>query len=82
METRAGGTFAAYNDIWLLDGVRTPFVDYNSALGTVSPIFLNRELWQGRLPLRQLRHTIAGWSLTRCCPRSPRACARSAPGPA
>jgi acetyl-CoA C-acetyltransferase len=40
MEIRAGGTFAAYNDIWLLDGLRTPFVDYNSALGTVSPIDL------------------------------------------
>ena len=40
METRAGGIFVAYNDIWLLDGVRTPFVDYNSALGTVSPIDL------------------------------------------
>jgi len=40
MATRAGGTFAAYNDIWLLDGVRTPFVDYNTALGTVSPIDL------------------------------------------
>jgi len=28
---------AAYEDIWLLDGVRTPFVDYNTALGLVSP---------------------------------------------
>ncbi|MGA8073469.1 MAG: hypothetical protein WB995_08315, partial [Candidatus Acidiferrales bacterium] len=40
MESRAGGTFAAYNDIWLLDGVRTPFADYNGVLGTVSPIDL------------------------------------------
>jgi acetyl-CoA C-acetyltransferase len=40
MESRTGGTFIAYNDIWLLDGVRTPFADYNGILGTVSPIDL------------------------------------------
>src|ERR1700719_4102440 len=34
------GLFIGYDDIWLLDGVRTPFIDYNSALGTVSPIDL------------------------------------------
>ncbi|MFZ3217128.1 MAG: thiolase family protein [Candidatus Acidiferrales bacterium] len=37
MATTAGGLFINYEDIWLLDGVRTPFVDYNSALGLVSP---------------------------------------------
>jgi acetyl-CoA C-acetyltransferase len=26
-----------YDDVWLLDGVRTPFADYNTALGLVSP---------------------------------------------
>ena len=31
------GTFMAYKDIWLLDGVRTPFIEYNTALGLVSP---------------------------------------------
>jgi acetyl-CoA C-acetyltransferase len=40
MQGRPGGTFATYNDIWLLDGVRTPFADYNGVLGTVSPIDL------------------------------------------
>jgi acetyl-CoA C-acetyltransferase len=35
-----GGLFIAYDDVWLLDGVRTPFVDYNGALGLVSPIDL------------------------------------------
>ena len=35
-----GGTFVAYQDVWLLDGVRTPFVEYNTALGLVSPIDL------------------------------------------
>jgi acetyl-CoA C-acetyltransferase len=34
------GLFIGYEDIWLLDGVRTPFVDYNGALGQVSPIDL------------------------------------------
>ena len=37
MANRDGGTFIAYKDIWLLDGVRTPFADYNGVLGTVSP---------------------------------------------
>jgi acetyl-CoA C-acetyltransferase len=29
-----------YDDVWLMDGVRTPFSDYNSVLGLVSPIDL------------------------------------------
>jgi acetyl-CoA C-acetyltransferase len=40
MGTGTSGLFMAYEDIWLLDGVRTPFVDYNGALGLVSPIDL------------------------------------------
>jgi acetyl-CoA C-acetyltransferase len=40
MGKRSEGLFTAYDDIWLLDGVRTPFVDYNGALGLVSPIDL------------------------------------------
>jgi acetyl-CoA C-acetyltransferase len=31
---------AAWGDVWLLDGVRTPFADYNGALAQVSPIDL------------------------------------------
>ena len=31
------GFFNAFNDVWLLDGVRTPMVDYCGALGHVSP---------------------------------------------
>jgi acetyl-CoA C-acetyltransferase len=37
MATPAGGFFIGYDDIWLLDGVRTPFADYNGVLGLVSP---------------------------------------------
>jgi acetyl-CoA C-acetyltransferase len=35
-EKRAGLT-ASWSDVWLLDGVRTPFADYNGALAAVSP---------------------------------------------
>jgi len=34
------GIAGNYEDIWLIDGVRTPFADYNGVLGTVSPIDL------------------------------------------
>jgi acetyl-CoA C-acetyltransferase len=40
MGKETNGLFIGYEDIWLLDGVRTPFVDYNGALGQVSPIDL------------------------------------------
>src|SRR5690606_30678917 len=35
MTTR--GLFCAYDDVWILDGVRTPFVDYCGAFGELSP---------------------------------------------
>ena len=31
------GIFTQYDDVWLIDGRRTPFVDYNGPLGRVSP---------------------------------------------
>ena len=37
MSSRAKGLLSSYEDIWLLDGVRTPFIEYNTALGVVSP---------------------------------------------
>src|SRR6266436_2392606 len=40
MSAETSGLFMGYDDIWLLDGVRTPFVDYCGALGLVSPIDL------------------------------------------
>src|SRR3984885_2259480 len=40
MTSTNGGLFTAYKDTWLLDGVRTPFADYNGILGLVSPIDL------------------------------------------
>jgi hypothetical protein len=31
------GIGARFTDAWLIDGVRTPFADYNGALANVSP---------------------------------------------
>jgi acetyl-CoA C-acetyltransferase len=31
------GFFSAFQDVWMLDGIRTPMVDYCGALGHVSP---------------------------------------------
>jgi len=40
MQDKTPGIGTTFSDAWLLDGVRTPFVDYNGALATVSPIDL------------------------------------------
>ena len=40
MAKGSGGFFIAYDDVWLLAGVRTPFADYNGVLGLVSPLDL------------------------------------------
>ncbi len=37
MASKTPGLTASWSDIWLLDGVRTPFADYNGVLGAVSP---------------------------------------------
>lgn len=37
MSSRGKALISRYDDVWLLDGVRTPFVDYNGALGLLSP---------------------------------------------
>jgi acetyl-CoA C-acetyltransferase len=34
---KPAGLTASWSDIWLIDGVRTPFADYNGALAAVSP---------------------------------------------
>ena len=36
----AHGLGAAWDDAWLLDGVRTPFADYTGAFSEISPIDL------------------------------------------
>jgi acetyl-CoA C-acetyltransferase len=37
---KSGGLGATYEDAWLIDGVRTPFADYNGPLAAISPIDL------------------------------------------
>ena len=50
MKTRPKGLISQYDDVVLVDGVRTPFADYNTVLGLVSPIDLGikvaREVFQ------------------------------------
>ena len=55
------GLTATFSDAWLLDGVRTPFVDYNGALAAISPIDLGikaaREVFaQSGAVARRRRH--------------------------
>jgi len=40
MTSRPKGLLSQYDDVWLVDGVRTPFADYNTVLGLISPIDL------------------------------------------
>src|SRR5713101_3683507 len=40
MTTLPKGLLSQYDDVWLVDGVRTPFAEYNTVLGLVSPIDL------------------------------------------
>ncbi len=40
MSGRTKGLRATFDDAWLIDGVRTPFVDYRGALSAISPIDL------------------------------------------
>lgn len=37
MSSTSKALLSSYDDVWLLDGVRTPFIEYNTALGLVSP---------------------------------------------
>jgi acetyl-CoA C-acetyltransferase len=59
------GLFTQYDDVWLLDGVRTPFADYNHALGQASPIDMGikaaREAFRrSGVPPADVGHVFAG----------------------
>ncbi len=59
------GQYQAFNDVWLLDGIRTPFVDYCGALADVNPIDLGikvaREvLSRTGLPAEQVDTVLTG----------------------
>jgi len=54
-----------YKDIWLLDGVRTPFADYNGALADISPIDLGIKvakdvLKKAEMPAEDIGTVVAG----------------------
>ena len=59
------GLFSAFDDIWILDGVRTPFVDYCGALGELSPTDLGIKVARAILertgvPASDIGSVIAG----------------------
>jgi acetyl-CoA C-acetyltransferase len=60
MATSKNGLFIAYDDIWLLDGVRTPFVDYTGALGLVSPTDLGIKAARGVFERAKISPTDVG----------------------
>ena len=65
MAGRSAGLSCRYDDIWLLDGVRTPFADYCGALGGVSPIDLGIKvaravLARADVPAADVGQVIAG----------------------
>ena len=59
------GFFNAFEDLWMLDGVRTPMVDYCGALGHVSPTDLGIKtaravLHRARVSAEHIDSVIAG----------------------
>ena len=65
MSPRPGGLASLYEDVWLVEGVRTPFANYNGALGAVSPIDLGikaaREAFaRAKVPPADVGAVIAG----------------------
>ncbi len=65
MTTAIHGLTASWEDLWLVDGVRTPFVDYTGALALISPIDLGikvaREVFQrSGLPAADVGTVVAG----------------------
>jgi acetyl-CoA C-acetyltransferase len=65
MSSRAKALLSHYDDVFLFDGVRTPFVEYNTALGLVSPTDLGikaaREVFQrSNVPPADVDIVVAG----------------------
>jgi acetyl-CoA C-acetyltransferase len=63
--SRNAGLAQDYKDIWLLDGVRTPFADYNGALADISPIDLGIKvakdvLKKAEMPTEDIGTVVAG----------------------
>jgi acetyl-CoA C-acetyltransferase len=65
MSSPRNALLSGYDDVFLLDGVRTPFVDYNTALGLVSPTDLGikaaREIFRrSNVPPSDVDIVVAG----------------------
>jgi acetyl-CoA C-acetyltransferase len=65
MSSRDRALLSSYDDVFLLDGVRTPFVEYNTGLGLVSPTDLGikaaREVFrQSGVPPADVDIVVAG----------------------
>ena len=59
------GFFNAFDDIWMLDGIRTPMVDYCGALGHISPTDLGIKaaraaLERAGVPATDIQSVLAG----------------------
>lgn len=63
---KPGGIYISYDDIYLLDGVRTPFVDYNGALGQVSAIDLGIKAARAVFERSGISATEAGSVIAGC----------------
>src|SRR5580693_3233459 len=65
MNSRGKALLSQYDNVFLLDGVRTPFVDYNTALGLISPTDLGikaaRAIFErARVPSADVDIVVAG----------------------
>src|SRR5580692_5922990 len=65
MSSQHQALFSRYDNVFLLDGVRTPFVEYNTALGLVSPTDLGikvaREIFRrSNVPPADVDIVVAG----------------------
>jgi acetyl-CoA C-acetyltransferase len=65
MTSRNKALLSSYDDVWLLDGVRTPFIEYNTGLGLVSPTDLGikaaREVFRSSgVPASDVDTVVAG----------------------
>jgi len=65
MSTPFAGLFNAFQDIWILDGLRTPMVDYCGALGHISPTDLGIKaaravLQRSGVPGEQIESVLTG----------------------
>src|SRR3546814_18249374 len=70
MSRNATGLSVGFEDIWLVDGVRTPFADYMGALAEISPIDLGikvaREvLKKADVPAEDIGTVVAGHKIGR-----------------